>query len=122
MTPEEIVQQAEAAYDALDLERMMALFDPQIIVYWNGRKLCEGLDELRSWHEGWMKFASQGEHRVRKRFRAAYGDTIAAEWEDYALGDDGKYHQGYGGEFWKMRNGRLLEWRAYYQDHPVDEN
>lgn len=121
MPPEEIVQQAEAAYDALDLERMMALFDPQIVVYWNGRILCEGLDELRSWHEGWMKFASQGEHRVRKRFRAASGDTIAAEWEDHALGDDGKYHQGYGGEFWKMRNGRLLAWRAYCQDHPVDE-
>ena len=121
MTPEEIVKQAESAYDALDIEHMMALFDPQIIVYWNGQKLCEGLDELRNWHESWMKFAIQGEHWVRKAFRAASGDTIAVEWEDYALGDDGKYNLGYGGEFWKMRDGRLLEWRAYFQDYPADE-
>ena len=121
MTPEETVKQAESAYDALDLERMMALFDPQIVVYWNGQKLCEGLDELRNWHESWMKFAMQGEHWVRKKFRAASGDTITVEWEDYALGDDGKYHRGYGGEFWKMRDGRLLEWRAYFQDYPAEE-
>jgi len=121
MTPEEIVKEAEAAYGAYDLERMMSLFDPEVVVYWNGQKLLEGMDELRKWHEGWMKIEMQGDHWVRKTLRAASGDTIAVEWEDYSLSDDGKYHNGYGGEFWKMRDGRLLEWRAYHQSYPVDE-
>jgi len=121
MTPEEIVKQAESAYQALDLERIMALFDPQIIHYWNGKKLCEGLDELRKVNEEWMRFARQGEYWIHKTLRAASGDVITVEWEDYSLGDDGKYHRGYGGEFWKMRDGRLWEWHAYYQDYPVDE-
>jgi nuclear transport factor 2 (NTF2) superfamily protein len=121
MIPEEIIKQAEAAYDALDLDRIIQLFDPQIIVYRNGQKIIEGLEELRKWHEEWIKTASRGDHWVRKTLRAASGDTIAGEWEDYALGDDGKYHRGYGGEFWKMRDGRLLEWRSYYEKYPINE-
>jgi nuclear transport factor 2 (NTF2) superfamily protein len=121
MTPEEIVKQAEAAYDALDLDRIIQLFDPQITVYWNGQKILEGLEEVREWHEGWMTRAKGGDHWVRKTLRAASGDAIAGEWEDYALGEDGKYYRGYGGEFWKMREGRLLEWRAYHQNSPINE-
>jgi hypothetical protein len=44
-----------------------------------------------------MKTAKQGDHWVRKTLRAASGDTISVEWEDYSLGDDGKYYRGYGG-------------------------
>lgn len=44
MTPEEIVQQAEAAYDALDLERMMA--------YLTLKSLFIGMDEY--FVKGWM--------------------------------------------------------------------
>jgi hypothetical protein len=62
MTAEEIVKQAEVAYDALDLDRIIQLFDPQIIVYWNGQKIIEGLEELRKWHEEWIKTAREGDH------------------------------------------------------------
>jgi hypothetical protein len=48
MIPEEIVKQAEATYDALDLERIMELFDPQIVVYWNGQNFAKA----------WMNYAS----------------------------------------------------------------
>jgi nuclear transport factor 2 (NTF2) superfamily protein len=122
MNPEEIVKQAELAYGALDLDQIILLFDPQIIVYWNGQKIIEGLDELRKWHERWMETKVEGDHWVRKTLRAASSDTIAVEWEDHGLGDDGKYYHGYGGEFWKMRGGRLLEWRAYYHNYPINEN
>ena len=122
MTAEEIVKQAEVAYDALDLDRIIPLFDPQITVYWNGEKISEGLEELREWTERWIQRAKPGDHWVRKTLRAVSGDTIAGEWEDYALGDDGKYYHGYGGEFWRMHGGRLLEWKAYYHKYAIDES
>lgn len=33
MTPEEILEQAEAAYTAQDIDRITELFDPEIVFY-----------------------------------------------------------------------------------------
>jgi len=121
MNPEEIVKQAEAAYDSLDLDRIMALFHPEIVVYWNGKKGDEGLEEVRSSHEEFIRTAKKGDHWVRKKLWVASGNKIAGEWESYSLEDDGKYYHGYGGEFWKIRDGLLVEWRAYYVEELVND-
>jgi ketosteroid isomerase-like protein len=37
MTPEEIVKQWEAAFQAQDIELVKDLFDPEVVVYHNGK-------------------------------------------------------------------------------------
>lgn len=51
MTPREILEQAEAAYTAQDIDRILELSDPEIVFYWNGQKQAHGLAEMREVHE-----------------------------------------------------------------------
>lgn len=120
MEPEAIVREAEAAYTAQDVDRIMELFDPEIEIYWNGRKVAEGLAEARTFHEN-MYAEERQEYEVRKSFRAASGDTITVEWTVDWVDPDGSPMQGYGGEFWTMRDGRLREWHAYYEAYERHE-
>jgi nuclear transport factor 2 (NTF2) superfamily protein len=109
--PEEIVRIAEAAYQSQDVDRVLSLFDPECVVYFGGKKSLKGLDELPSWHEEWLP--GRKAFSIRKTLRAASGDTIAVEWHSTFVNDDSTPGESYGGEFWKMRNDRLIEWRAY---------
>jgi hypothetical protein len=119
--PEEIVRAAEAAYTTLDIDEIMALFDPEIVLVWNGKVAARGLDELRRWHE--ERHAGRKSQTIRKTLRAASGDTIAVEWiarwNDPATGTP---MEGHGGEFWRMRGDRLLEWHAYAQSYSAQQD
>jgi nuclear transport factor 2 (NTF2) superfamily protein len=120
-SPEELVKQAEAAYQSLEIDRMMQLFDPEIVVYWNGKKIAEGLATLRRWHESWVIPTNLQDWHMQKIFRAASGDTIAVEWHSTWIDANGNPHTGCGGEFWIMRDDRLVEWRAY-SPQPIRKN
>lgn len=119
-TPEELVQAAEAAYASTDIERMMALLDPEIAMYWNGRLEGKGIDEVRAWHAGSI-FGNLpdgspkiSDYDIRKTLRAATGNVIAVEWEEHYLDlVTGAQVDGFGGEFWWIENDRLVEWHAY---------
>lgn len=115
MEPEEIVNQAEAAYQSQDVDRIMELFDPEIVWYWNGWKKADGLEGMRKAHEEWLEVVE--EVQIEKTLRAATGDTIAVEWESTSTLADGIHLEGYGGEFWTMRDDRLREWHAYNMTH-----
>src|SRR5690349_19408466 len=95
---EDIVRAAEAAYTTLDIDQIMALFDPEIVLVWNGKVAARGLDELRRWHE--ERHAGRERQWIRKTLRAASGDTIAVEWvtrwKDPVTGTP---MEGHGGEF-----------------------
>ncbi len=112
MTPEEIVKKAEAAYAAQNIEAIADLFDPEAIFYLNGKKLVEGRDQILDLER--ESIAACTNFAIKKTLRAASGDTIAVEWESSFLDKkSGKLMTNRGGEFWKMRNDRLVEWRAY---------
>lgn len=121
MDPEEILKQAEAAYTSQDIDRIMELFDPEIVFYWNGQKQAEGLAEMREVHE--ERFSGDDgyeQFQVEKTLRAASSDTIAVEFETTWTYADGTRHEGYGSEFWMMRDDRLREWHAYYVEYVQD--
>ena len=60
------------------------------------------------------KYATRSDFKIKKRLQAASGDTIAVEWQgSFVDKESGKLVEVHGAEFWKMRNGRLIEWRAY---------
>jgi putative hydrolase of the HAD superfamily len=115
-TADEIVAAAEAAYRTQDMSQIMALLHPDIVIYWNGQKVAEGLDAARDFHMQRLGFGTRvrADYQLRKTLRAAEGDTICVEWESSYRGEDGKLVQGRAGEFWTMRYGLLIEWRAYY--------
>ena len=118
--PEAHVPAAEAAYQSLDIDRMMALFDPRIVMKWNGITVAEGLDAVRQNHlDGIFGTLPDGrpkvrDYTIRKWLRAATGNVIGVEWEedwiDVATGE--RYH-GFGAEFWWLEADRLVEWHAY---------
>ena len=99
MNGEYLVQQAEAAYQTQDLEQILSLFDPEIVVYWNGQKIVQGIEELRRLHEKW---GIRKDFKIKKTLRAVMGDTIAVEWHSSWIDENGKLNEGYGGEFWIM--------------------
>lgn len=122
MDPEKTVRKAQAAYDAGDINRIMELFDPEIVIYWDGRKEVDGLAEARTFHEEmYADLDERREYEVRKTLRAASGDTITVEWTATWIDSDGNHIEVYGGEFWTMRDGRLREWHAYSESYEHDE-
>jgi len=110
------VAAAERAYRSQDLTQIMALMHPDIVIYWNGRNVAEGLDEARRFHHEVLGFGSTTRHdyQLRKTLRAADGDTISVEWESSYRTEDEEARRGVAAEFWTMRYGLLIEWRAYY--------
>jgi uncharacterized protein (TIGR02246 family) len=112
MTPEEIVKKAEEAYAAQDIELVADLFAPDVVVFWNGKQILEGRDQVVEFERN--NFASWTDFKIKKTLRAASGDTIAVEFEiSYVDKKSGKFAELFAGEFWRMRDGRLSEWRAY---------
>ncbi len=117
---EELVRDVESAYASQDLERVMALFHPDIVFYWNGELRGRGLADLRRWHES--AFATAGEYRIRKTLRAAGGDTIAVEWTDSWVDRvSGDRRVGYGAEFWTMNGTRVQRWHAYWRGYGASD-
>jgi putative hydrolase of the HAD superfamily len=119
-TADQLVAAAETAYRSQDLSQIMPLLHPDIIVYWNGRMVAAGLDEVRQFHLQRLGFGSTSRHdyQLRKTLRAADGDTICVEWESSYRTEDGQLVRGRAGEFWTLRYGLLIEWHAYH--HRLD--
>jgi hypothetical protein len=115
-----LVQAAQEAYAAQDLEAVMGLFHPDCLVSWNGRHVASGHDEVRRFHLDELGFGAEAGPglALTKTLRAAQGDTISVEWESRSPAGDGQLVVGRGGEFWTLRGDLIVEWHAYH--HRVD--
>ena len=120
---DQVVAAAEAAYRSQDLSRIMPLLHPDIVIYWNGIKVAEGLDAARDFHTQRLGFGTKirADYQLRKTLRAAEGVTIGVEWESSYRTDDGRLVRSRAAEFWTMRYGLLIEWRAYHHRLPDEE-
>jgi putative hydrolase of the HAD superfamily len=111
-----LVTMAEQAYGARDLDAILPMLHPQIVIYWNGQKVASGLAEAKKFHIDTLGFGSSTiryDYRLSKTLRAAQGDTICVEWESSYRREDGVVVSSKAGEFWTMRYGLLIEWHAY---------
>jgi putative hydrolase of the HAD superfamily len=117
---DQLVAAAEAAYRSQDLSQIMPLLHPDIVIYWNGQKVAEGLDAARQFHMQRLGFGTTNrrDYQLHKTLRAAEGDTICVEWQSSYRDDNDQLVRGRAGEFWTMRYGLLIEWRAYYHHIP----
>jgi nuclear transport factor 2 (NTF2) superfamily protein len=116
------VDRVADAYRSDDIDRVMSLFDPDISIHWDGQRVALGPDEARRFqtHELDVGTGSRRELRIRKRLRAASGDTIAVEHESTHVDDDGSTVRAASAEFWTLRRGLIIEWRVY-QSRPGGE-
>lgn len=117
-----LVDEAEAAYSAQDLDRIMAMFDPDISIHWNGVRVALGRDEARRFHIDRLGIGdgSRRELRVRKRLRGAYYDSISVEYEATTIFENGSEVRTRAGEFWTLRRGLLVEWHCYQHRQQPD--
>ena len=117
---DQLVAAAETAYRSQDLSQIMPLLHPDIVIYWNGQKVAEGLDAARQFHMQRLGFGTttRRDYELHKTLRAAEGDTICVEWQSSYRDDNDQLVRGRAGEFWTMRYGLLIEWRAYYHRIP----
>ncbi len=119
MDPEALVREAETAYQAQDADRIMDLFDPEVVVHWDGEKLWETHEAVRANHA--EAIADLPEFDIQKSLRAASGDTITVEWRDSWVDAEGTRGEGFGAEFWTMEGDQLREWHVYYETYDRDD-
>lgn len=112
---EALVRHVEATYLADDLDGAMALYDPDISIHWNGERVALGSDEARRFHADTLGVGTGARRdlRIRKRLRAADGDTVAAEHESWHTAPDGSTVHNASAELWTLRRGLIIEWRVY---------
>jgi FMN phosphatase YigB (HAD superfamily) len=116
-TAQRIVDDVDAAYRTNDLDRIMGLFDPDISISWNGRRVALGAVEARRFHVevlGLRAEATPGSGpSVRRQLRAASGSSISVECSSWIDGPDGLALQSGRAELWTMRRGLIVEWHVY---------
>ncbi len=109
-----LVETVEAAYAAQDVDAIMTLFEPDIVIEWNGSRVAAGLAETRRFHEEHLGIGRDRRHvRVRKRLRAATGDTLSVEDRSSFVRPDGSRVENVAAEIWSLRRGKLVHWQCY---------
>ncbi|MGH9134450.1 MAG: HAD-IA family hydrolase [Ilumatobacteraceae bacterium] len=117
-----LVRAAERAYRAADLDQIMQLFHPEIVIYWNGERVASGHAEARRFHVdklGIGRPTNRRDIRLSKTLRVAAGDTIGVEWETSHIDSGGGTVLGSGGEFWTMNGDLVIEWHAHFNRRPA---
>ena len=113
-TPETIVRAAEDAYNAFDLDKVLALFTSDVVFYENGKLVGKGIESVRRWHERF--FAAVKDFRISKTLRVASGNVIGVEYATtFVSPRTGEPMESFGGEFWTMEGDRLAEWHLYWR-------
>jgi nuclear transport factor 2 (NTF2) superfamily protein len=114
-----IVQAAEDAYNALDIDRILELFTPDVVFHENGKLVGKGIEDVRRWHEKFL--AAVRDFRISKTLRVASGNLLGVEYgTTFTNPRTGQQMQSFGGEFWTMDGDRLAEWHLYWRAYPAE--
>lgn len=112
-----LMREAEAAFSAADVERILRMFTTDVVVHYADLPEMRGLDayaeHLRS------RFERQRDYQARKTLRAVTGDLVVDSWEATWLdGAVGRRMCGRGIEILAMRDGRVHELDAVFNTWP----
>src|SRR5258708_32335651 len=100
-----IVAEAEAAFMAADVPRILSLFTPDVVVRYADLPEMRSLDALEKFLQ--MRFARQKNYRLRKPFRAVTGNIIRDSWKgEWEEMKTGKKMMGRGVEFLTISEGK----------------
>ena len=114
-----IVAEAEAAFLAADVPRILSMFTPDIVVRYADFPEMRGLDALEKFLRA--RFARQKGYRLKKTFRAVTGNIIGDSWEgQWEDVKTGKKMIGRGMEFLTIVNGKCAIWEAVFNASEPD--
>lgn len=101
-----LMREAEAAFGAADVERILRMFAADVVVRYAGLPEMRGLDAYAEHLRA--RFERQRDFRARKTLRAVAGDLIVDSWDATWLdGVTGRRMCGRGIEILAMRDGRV---------------
>ncbi len=72
-----LVRGAERAYQAQDLDTIMQLFHPEIVIYWNGERVASGHREARQFHIDRLGIGPPTRTGAISGFRRRFGPSRA---------------------------------------------
>lgn len=108
-----IVAEAEAAFLAADVPRILSMFTPDVIVRYADLPEMRGLPSLEEFLR--MRFARARNYRLRKTFRTVSGNVIGDSWEgEWEDAKTGKKMRGRGMEFITIRESKASLWEAVF--------
>jgi len=114
-----IVAEAEAAFLAADVPRILSLFASDVVVRYADFPEMRGLEALEKFLR--MRFARQKNYRLRKTFRAVTGNIIGDSWEGrWEDIKTGKKMVGRGSEFLTISDGKAVIWEATFNARESD--
>ncbi len=108
-----LMREAETAFGAGDLPRILAMFTPDVIVRYADFPEMRGRDAYEAFLRA--RVGRQRNYRPRKTLRAVTGNVIIDSWEgDWEDAQSGKCMQGRGMECLTMRAGKVAILEAVF--------
>lgn len=108
---ETMIRSVADAYNSGEIDRIMALFDPEVLVHWNGEKIAVNRNELRAWVLA-GPVGQAIDFRIEKFLQVTDGETYGVHWRYFLTYPNGQSVRGCGNEFWTNRDGRTVIWNA----------
>jgi ketosteroid isomerase-like protein len=118
MTAEEFIRKIEVIYGNHDVAQLESLFHPDFTAYLNGKPWYRSREQILD--EQPKYWATVKDNKLQGTARAVTDDTIAVEWHStWTEVESSQRREGYGGSFYRMKEGRILEWRAYITSYAL---
>ena len=110
---EELVAAAEKAFADADVASIVAGYTDDVVIRFADLPEMRGKDAAEAFMRA--RFARQRDYRLTKRLRALDGDVIGNVWDGtWTDAQTGRKMQGFGTEFWTMRDDKIAMWEATF--------
>lgn len=108
------ITEAEAAFEAHDVDRIVSAFHPDIVITYADFPVMHGIPEARAWLEA--RFSRQRNYTLRKTLRNVGGDVLGGTWEgEWEDAKTGVAMQGRGVELQQLNvEGKVVVWFASF--------
>lgn len=108
-----LLRLVEDIFHRRDLEALVSGFTDDCVVRFSAVPEFRGREKLRELFAA--RFARQQGYRLRKTLRMLKGNQLGNAWTGtWTDARSGKPMEGFGVEFWTMRDGRIAVWEASF--------
>lgn len=108
-----LLREVEDIFHRRDLDALVNGFTEDCVVRFSEQPEFQGRQALRKLFAA--RFARQKDYRLRKTLRMLHGNMLGnvwtGAWEDARTG---RRMEGFGVEFWTMRDGKIAIWEASF--------
>ncbi len=115
-----LVRQVEGLFMPWNIDALVAGFTEDCVVRFGNVPQFTGREALRAFFTA--RSARQKGYRLTKTLRAFTADSLTNSWEGaWQDAETGHAMNGFGVEFWQMRDGRIALWEAAFNVARADQ-